>query len=50
MNAPVFNVDAVMMPAEFKRCFDAQRAAYLAHPEPTHAERSAARTWTRWPG
>jgi len=41
MNAPVFNVDAVMMPAEFKRCFDAQRAAYLAQPEPTHAERSA---------
>jgi len=40
MNAPVFNLDEVMMPAEFKRCFDAQRAAYLARPEPTHAERS----------
>ncbi|MCB2022691.1 MAG: hypothetical protein KDG44_17980, partial [Burkholderiaceae bacterium] len=23
MNAPVFNLDEVMMPAEFKRCFDA---------------------------
>ena len=40
MNAPVFNLDEVMMPAEFKRCFDAQRAAYLARPEPTFAERS----------
>ncbi len=41
MNAPVFNLDAMMMPAEFRQCFDAQRAAYLAHPEPSHAERSA---------
>ena len=41
MNAPVFNLNEVMMPAEFRQCFDAQRAAYLAHPEPTHAERSA---------
>ena len=41
MNAPVFNLDNVMMPAEFRQCFDAQRKAYLAHPEPSHAERSA---------
>ncbi len=41
MNAPIFNLDAMMMPAEFKHCFDAQRAAYLADPEPTHAARSA---------
>ncbi len=41
MNAPVFNLDEVMMPAEFRQCFDAQRAAYLAQPEPTLAERRA---------
>ncbi|MBE2245521.1 MAG: aldehyde dehydrogenase family protein, partial [Burkholderiaceae bacterium] len=41
MNAPVFNLDTVMMPAEFRQCFEAQRAAYLAHPEPSRAERSA---------
>ncbi|HMN76421.1 MAG TPA: coniferyl aldehyde dehydrogenase [Burkholderiaceae bacterium] len=41
MNAPVFNLDTVMMPAEFRQCFDAQRADYLAHPEPSRAERSA---------
>ncbi|MGH8336514.1 MAG: coniferyl aldehyde dehydrogenase, partial [Gammaproteobacteria bacterium] len=28
-----------MIPAEFEQCFDSQRAAYLTHPEPTHAER-----------
>ena len=41
MNAPVFNVEEIMMPAEFKLCFDAQRAAYLARPEPSHDERLA---------
>ena len=41
MNAPVPHLDALMMPAEFRQCFDAQRAAYLAHPEPTLAERRA---------
>jgi coniferyl-aldehyde dehydrogenase len=41
MNAPVHKIDEVMMPAEFRQCFDAQRAAYLAHPEPSHAERLA---------
>ena len=41
MNAPVGNLQEVMMPAEFKQCFDAQRAAYLGHPEPSYAERLA---------
>jgi coniferyl-aldehyde dehydrogenase len=40
MNAPAFlSPDA--MPAEFQSCFDAQRAAYLAAPQPTYAERLA---------
>ena len=41
MNAPVIHLDRVMIPAEFTRCLDAQRAAWLANPEPAHAERVA---------
>src|SRR6516164_2684167 len=41
MNAPTPYLDAPQIPAEFQQCFDAQRAAYLAHPEPTYAERRA---------
>ena len=40
MNAPVFPAD-LAIPAEFKTCLDAQRAAFLAAPEPSHAERLA---------
>ncbi len=39
MNAPVFKLDEVMLAGEFARCLERQRAAYLAHPQPTHAER-----------
>ena len=41
MNARAPELDALAMPAEFQQCLDAQRAAYLAHPEPTHAQRVA---------
>ncbi len=41
MNAPVFPASELAIPAEFQSCFDAQRAAYLKAPEPTHAERVA---------
>ena len=41
MNAPAFPASTVVIPAEFQSCFDAQRAAYLKAPEPTHAERLA---------
>jgi len=40
MNAPAFPPDLVI-PAEFKARFDAQRAAFLKAPEPSHAERLA---------
>ena len=40
MNAPAFPPD-IAIPAEFQTAFDAQRAAYLKAPEPTHAERIA---------
>src|SRR5450631_1912666 len=31
----------VLIPAEFKQCFESQRAAYLADPNPSHAQRVA---------
>lgn len=39
MNAPA--MPALTIPAEFQSCFDAQRAAYLAAPEPSYHERIA---------
>ena len=39
MNAPAFSPPAI--PTEFQTRFDAQRAAYLQAPEPSHAERVA---------
>ena len=41
MNAPTLASADIAIPAEFKSCFRAQRAAYLKAPEPTHAERLA---------
>lgn len=41
MNARTPDFDQPLMLAEFQQCLDAQRAAYLAHPEPSHAERVA---------
>lgn len=40
MNAPAFPPDLVI-PSEFRARFDAQRAAFLKAPEPSHAERLA---------
>src|SRR6516225_3956356 len=39
MNAPAFASSDTAIPAEFVSCFEAQRAAYLAAPEPSYAER-----------
>jgi coniferyl-aldehyde dehydrogenase len=41
MNAPTFPTSGVVIPAEFQTSLNAQRAAYLKAPEPTHAERVA---------
>jgi len=41
MNAPSFDSAELAMPAEFKSCFEAQRAASRKAPEPTYAERIA---------
>ncbi len=41
MNAPELNHLPYAMPAEFSKCFDLQRAAYLAHPYPNYASRRA---------
>lgn len=41
MNARLPETDRPLMPAEFQQCFDEQRAAYLADPEPSHAQRIA---------
>src|SRR6516165_6885165 len=41
MNAPEFSLPNLAIPAEFQACFDAQRAAFLKAPEPSHAERLA---------
>ena len=40
MNAPV-NFRSIDIPTEFQSCFDKQRAAYLAAPEPSYAQRIA---------
>ncbi len=41
MNAPAPYLDLIEIPIEFKDCLDRQRAAYLAQPEPSLAERRA---------
>ncbi|HXZ17134.1 MAG TPA: coniferyl aldehyde dehydrogenase [Roseiarcus sp.] len=41
MNAPVLPLADIPIPAEFQSRFEAQRAAYLKAPEPSHAERVA---------
>jgi len=41
MNARSPEFDLAAMPVEFQQCLDAQRAAYLAQPEPSHAQRVA---------
>jgi coniferyl-aldehyde dehydrogenase len=41
MNAPAFPPPEIAIPAEFQTCFAAQRTAFLAAPEPSHAERLA---------
>ena len=41
MNAPVANPHSIAIPAEFQSCFDGQRAAYLAAPEPSYDQRMA---------
>jgi hypothetical protein len=41
MNVPVANPHSVAIPAAFQSCFDAQRAAYLAAPEPPYNQRIA---------
>jgi coniferyl-aldehyde dehydrogenase len=41
MNALIFPLEDATIPAEFRFCFNRQRAAYLAHPEPTYDERLA---------
>ena len=41
MNACLTEFDLPLMPAEFQQCLDQQRAAYLADPEPSHAQRRA---------
>lgn len=41
MNAPVQSIAPIAIPEEFQACFDKQRAAYLADPAPTHAQRVA---------
>jgi coniferyl-aldehyde dehydrogenase len=39
MNAPF--PEGLVIPAEFQQCLEAQRQAYLAHPEPAYKERLA---------
>src|SRR4029450_9085464 len=40
MNVPV-NSRSIDIPTEFQSCYDKQRAAYLAAPEPSYAQRIA---------
>src|SRR5215475_15835746 len=40
MNVPV-NSRSINIPTEFQTCFERQRAAYLAAPEPSYAQRIA---------
>ena len=39
MNAPFATRDEITIPIEFQSCFDSQRAAYFAKPEPSYGER-----------
>ena len=40
MNAPFgTGADRIIIPIEFRSCFDGQRAAYFAEPEPSYSER-----------
>ncbi len=41
MNPRTVELETRLMVPEFQQCLDAQRAAYLAHPVPDHAERVA---------
>ncbi|MFL6578132.1 MAG: aldehyde dehydrogenase family protein, partial [Povalibacter sp.] len=41
MSVPMVNPSQQLEDLEFKQCLDRQRAAYLAHPEPSYAERVA---------
>ena len=41
MNARTPELDQAQIVPEFQQCLDAQRAAYMAHPEPGYAERKA---------
>jgi coniferyl-aldehyde dehydrogenase len=41
MSAPGISIPDLAIPAEFQARFDAQRAAFLKSPEPSHAERLA---------
>src|SRR5271156_838406 len=41
MNIPIPPPEGLLIPAEFQACFDRQRAAYFAAPEPSYAERIA---------
>ena len=39
MNSPISLTNGIAIPASFQSCFDRQRAAYLADPEPSYAKR-----------
>ena len=41
MNVSVANPHSVVIPVEFQSCFDSQRAAYLAVPQPSYDQRIA---------
>src|ERR1035441_9418997 len=41
MNVPFATPEGIAIPIELRSCFDRQLAAYLAAPEPSHAERIA---------
>ena len=41
MSIPMVNPSQQLEDFEFEQCLDRQRAAYLAHPEPSYAERVA---------
>ena len=41
MNAPLPMHDGIAIPVEFQACFDRQRAAYFAEPDPSYGDRLA---------
>ena len=41
MNARVSELELPVIPPEFQQCFELQRAAHFAHPQPSHKERVA---------